>query len=229
MSPLYVYAIADRGADPAADVGLAGEPLAVVAGAKVAAVVGAMDAAPAVGEDALRAHDRVVRRLAERAEAVLPARFGSFAADAATLRAALDEAGDAHAAALDRVRGREQMTLRVLDPAAPPAAGRARADDRASDGAGPGARYLAGRAREAGASGIPGLRPLLDRLAGHVRAESIERHQVPPLRASVFHLIDRGTSARYLDALRAASADVPEVRVVPSGPWPPYAFTSAAP
>jgi hypothetical protein len=229
VSPLYVYAIADRGADPGADVGIAGEPLAIVEGRAVAALVGAMDAPPAVGAGALRAHDRVVRRLAERAEAVLPARFGSVAADARTLRAALDDAGEAHAAALDRVRGREQMTLRVLDPGT---AAASPGDDHAEAGAGdagPGARYLAERARESGASGIPGLRPLLDRLAAHVHAESIERHRVPPLRASVFHLIDRGTSARYLDALRAASADFPEVRVVPSGPWPPYAFTSATP
>lgn len=227
MSPLYVYAIADPGADPGADVGIAGEPLAVVAGERVAALVGAMDAAPAVDEDALRAHDRVVRRLAERVAAVLPARFGSVAPDAATLRAALDDAGETHAAALDRVRGREQMTLRVLDPAAAPAAALDTAE--APPGAGPGTRYMASRARDSGAAGIAGLRPLLDRLAPHVHAESIERHRVPPLRASVFHLIERGTSARYLDALRAAAADFPEVRVVPSGPWPAYAFTSAVP
>jgi hypothetical protein len=226
VSPLYIYAIADPGLDPGGEVGLAGEPLAIVAGTRVAAVVGAMAAPPPVGEDALRAHDRVVRWLAGRAGAVLPARFGCVAGDADTLRAALDEAGAAHAAALERVRGREQMTLRVLDPDAPPAAV---TETPADPAAGPGARYLAARARESGASGIPGLRPLLDRLAGLVRAETIERHQVPPLRASVFHLIDRGASAGYLDALRTAAPHFPELRVVASGPWPPYAFTSAAP
>ncbi len=226
MSPLYVYAIACGGVDLGGGRGLAGETLALVTGDKVAAVVGEMPAAPAADEAALRAHDRVVRGIADRAEAVLRGGFGSLVRDAAELRAALDEAADAHAAALERVRGREQMTLRILDAAGadagpPAAAGTIPAAD------GPGARYLAERARESGASGVPGLRPLLDRLAGVVRAEAIERHRVPPLRASVFHLIDRGTSAGYLDAVRAAAADIPEVRVVPSGPWPPYAFTAA--
>ena len=227
MSPLYVYAIADRGLDLGAGRGLAGEALALVAGDKVAAVVGEMPAAPAADEEALRGHDRVVRGIGDRAGAVLPARFGSLVRDASELRAALDEAADAHAAALARVRGREQMTLRVLDPAAAETSA-APAALVTPGGDGPGARYLAERARESGASGVPGLRPLLDRLAGFVRAEEIERHQAPPLRASVFHLIDRGTSGGYLAAVRAAAAESPEVRVVVSGPWPPYAFTSAA-
>ena len=221
MSPLYVYAIADRGQrfDGA---GLAGEPLEVVQGAHVAAVVGRMEAAPAVAEESLRAHDAVVRALAARAPALLPARFGSVAAADVEIRAALDEAADAYRAALDLVRGREQMTLRVLDVAeAAPAAPEPHDPD-----AGPGARYLASRAFDTGAAGVPGLRPFLDALAPYVAAESVERHATPPLRASVYHLIARGTSSGYLDALQLAAARTPGLRVVPSGPWPPYAFAA---
>jgi hypothetical protein len=221
MSPLYVYAIADRGTRLDAR-GLSGEALEVVEGASVAAVVGRIGAAPAVREDLLRAHDAVVRAIAARADAVLPARFGSVAADDAEVRAALDEASAAYGGGLDLVRGREQMTLRVLDgaeAAPPPEAPRETA-------AGPGARYLAARAAESGAAAVPGLGTLLGALAPLVAAESVERHATAPLRASVYHLIARGGVDPYLDALRAAAPRVPWLRVVPSGPWPAYAFAA---
>ena len=225
MSPLYVYAIADR-SPRVSGAGLSGEALEVVQGAHVAAVVGAMPAAPAVDEAALRAHDDVVRRVAAHLPALLPARFGSLAADAEEVRRALDEAADAYRSGLDLVRGREQMTLRVLDP--PGGAPVPEAAPAAPDAGDPGTgtRYLAARALAGGAGGVPGLRRLLDALAGHVAAESVERHATPPLRASVYHLIPRGTAEDYLAAVREASARHPEVRVVASGPWPPYAFAA---
>jgi hypothetical protein len=221
MSPLYVYAVADRGAR-LEGTGLAGEPLEVVEGGDVAAVVGRMGTAPAVGEEALRAHDAVVRAIAARAPAVLPARFGSVARDDGEVRAALDEAAAAYRGALDLVRGREQMTLRVLDG---PEAGPVREAPARGEG-GPGARYLSARAAQSGAAGVPGLPALLEALRPLVAAESVERHATPPLRASVYHLIARGGSAAYLEALRRAAERTPWLRVVPSGPWPPYAFAS---
>jgi len=225
MSPVYVYAIADR-SPRVAGAGLAGEALEVVEGARVAAVVGAIAAAPPVDEAGLRAHDDAVRRVAAQLPALLPARFGSLAADADELRRALDDGAEAYVEALDLVRGREQMTLRVLDPPggapAPPSS-----PVPETGAAGAGTAYLAARAAASAASGIPGLRLLLDDLAGHVGAETVERHATPPLRASVYHLIPRGTAEAYLAAVREASTRHPEVRVVASGPWPPYAFAAA--
>jgi gas vesicle protein GvpL/GvpF len=226
MSPVYVYAISDR-SPRVSGAGLAGEALEVVEGARVAAVVGAMAATPAVDEAGLRAHDDAVRRLAAQLPAVLPARFGSLAADADEIRRALDDGAEAYVAALEVVRGREQMTLRVLDPpGGAPAAAPLPAPAPDAD-AGAGTRYLAARAAASAASGVPGLRPLLDDLAAHVSAESVERHETPPLRASVYHLIPRGTAEAYLAAVRDASGRHPAVRVVASGPWPPYAFAAA--
>jgi hypothetical protein len=220
VSRLYVYAIADRGArlDGA---GLAAERLEVVDGTDVSAVVGRIDVPPAAVADALRAHDAVVRAIADRTPAVLPARFGSVARDDEEVRTALDEAAAAYLDALALVRGREQMTLRVLEGEAPPHPGAA-----AEPAGGPGARYLAARAAETGAAGVPGLAALLEALAPLVAAESVERHATPPLRASVYHLISRGGSGPYLEALRGAAGRAPWLRVVPSGPWPAYAFAA---
>jgi len=228
MSPLYIYAVAEIGDGADLGDGLAGEALEVVRSGAVAALIGRMAQAPEPAADTLRAHDDVVRRLAARCRAVLPARFGSLAADEGALRAALADGAAEYAASLERVRDREQMTVRIF---AATGAGTeaARAAEGTSGGipaAGPGARYLATRAQQAGASGIPGLQALLDRLAPVVAAQIIERHDAAPLVASVYHLVERDSAPRYRDALRAAAQAAPELRAVASGPWPAYAFAS---
>ena len=227
MSPLYIYAVAEIG--DAADLGngLAGEALEVVRSGPVAALIGRVAQPPEPAAETLRAHDDVVRRLATRCRAVLPARFGSLAPDDEALRAALADNAAAYAASLERVRDREQMTVRVF--AAEGARAEAASAVPGADGdrgAGPGARYLAGRAQQAGTSGIPGLQALLDRLAPLVAAQIVERHQTAPLMASVYHLVERDSGPRYRDALREAAEAAPELRVVATGPWPPYAFAS---
>ncbi|HVR98847.1 MAG TPA: GvpL/GvpF family gas vesicle protein, partial [Thermoanaerobaculia bacterium] len=76
MSPLYVSALVDEEPAGSLGAGLAGEPLTVLRCGGVAAVTGEQAAAPSPSPAALARHDEVVRRLAESAPAVLPARFG---------------------------------------------------------------------------------------------------------------------------------------------------------
>jgi hypothetical protein len=229
MSPLYVYAVAELAEAAALGEGLTGEPLEVVRGGSVSAVVGRMTQPPEADAATLRAHDDVVRRLAGRCGALLPARFGSLAADEDALRAALADRAAEYAASLEHVRGREQMTLRVFSADAAPETDAPVPPAAAPDPGGPGARYLAARAQASGPSGIPGLPALLDRLAPLVSGQIVERHQAPPLVASVYHLVQRDSSGRYRDALRQAVEAAPGLRVVASGPWPPYAFAAERP
>ena len=49
---------------------------------------------------------------------------------------------------------------------------------------------------------------------------------IPGLLASVYHLIDRGDAAAYHAVVD--HADLGTVRVVATGPWPPYAFAPEA-
>ena len=52
------------------------------------------------------------------------------------------------------------------------------------------------------------------------------RHDTAPLLASVYHLVDRSAVPAYRAAIeRFVSTDV---RVVATGPWPPYAFAPEA-
>jgi Gas vesicle synthesis protein GvpL/GvpF len=222
MSTVYVYALLGDPPAPDPGAGLREEPLRVVRVGELLAAVGEMAEPPAVSEATLRAHDAVVRRLAEAVDAILPVRFGSLLAESSladVLRARARELTEA----LALVAGREQMTLRVLGdaPASVPPATEAPGD------AGPGARYLAARRAEwRRAREAPELAPLRPALEALVRAERVTRHDTPPLLASVYHLVDRGAAAAYRAALESSTAC--SVRVVATGPWPPYAFAPEA-
>jgi len=222
MSDVYVYALLGDAPAPNAGAGLREEPLRVVRVGELLAAVGDMAKSPAVSEATLRAHDAVIRRLADGVDAILPVRFGSLLPESSladVLRARARELSEA----LALVAGRQQMTLRVLGetPAnVVPAT-------EASDAAGPGARYLAARRAEwQRAREAPELAPLRPGLERLVRAERVMRHDTPPLLASVYHLIDRGASAEYRAAVERSA--VAHVRVVVTGPWPPYAFAPEA-
>lgn len=199
-----LYAIAEGAAAGLA--GALGEPLRVIGHLGLELVCGG--GPPPLSPDALRAHEAAVRRIADRSSACLPARFGAAAADEAELRRIVEKSAPALMQALALVRGREQMTLRVLGaPASPPASG------------GPGTRYLEERRR---ASTVPELDPLRKALSGLIRAERVEPHGRPGLVATVYHLIDRGAEAIYRRRVEASPLE--GVRVAVSGPWPAWSF-----
>src|ERR1043166_408422 len=78
MSDVYVYALLGDAPAPDTGAGLRQEPLRVVRVGDLLAAVGEMAEQPAVSETTLRAHDAVVRRLADSVDAILPVRFGSL-------------------------------------------------------------------------------------------------------------------------------------------------------
>jgi hypothetical protein len=228
VSALYVYAVLD--ATPAAGgAGLAGEPVRFVTCGELVVATGEMMSPPTLAAETLRAHDAVVRRLADVAEAILPARFGGLLGDERALEEAVALRAPALREALRRVAGREQMTLRVWGDAGG-AGTAAEASSPVEDTAGgPGTRYLAMRRErqrhEREVPEIAALRPLLTPL---VRGERVERHDAGGLVATVYHLIDRGESARYLATVEQAAAGA-TWRTTASGPWPPYAFAPEDP
>jgi gas vesicle protein GvpL/GvpF len=228
MKGLYLYAIVDHSPVAPLGAGLAGEPLLLVAAGDVVAVVGEMEDPPVATPDAIRGHDEIVRRLAEFSEAILPARFGTVQ-DAPALAEWLAATAVGLGEALRLVAGREQMTLHVFLGETPAAVASEANDERAGDLAlGPGARYLAERRQHwRQKERVPELEPLRPRLDALVVAERVELRATPPLRASVYHLIERGRSAEYRDAVEANLDLVAGVRLRVSGPWAPYAFAGS--
>ena len=232
MSPLYLYAVVGEGPAGALPSGIAGEPLRLLACEGLLAAVGEMAEGPPLEAEALRGHDAAVRALAGEA-GVLPARFGSVLRDEDELRRVLGPRAAALRVALERVRGCEQMTLRLAwsglsgsnERTEPEPEPETETDTETGTGEGPGTRYLARRrAEQEGARAIPEVGRILDAVADLVRDERLESHRRPPLIASAYHLVPREAVAAYRARLDSASAGEKGLHVTVSGPWPPYAF-----
>jgi hypothetical protein len=166
----------------------------------------------------LRRYDRVMRELAARFPAILPARFGT-SVEENELMFILSSRRASLARALTAVRGRVQMTIRVLP--------RGAAEDRAivqaekeRAGVVTGRDYLAGKARAARA--VAGFEPVRAAVARWVRDERVERRSGV---SSVYHLIPRRSADSYRRAVQASAASA-GLRLTVSGPWPPYAFAA---
>ena len=158
----------------------------------------------------LLAFDRIIRNLAAASAAILPARFGVVAENAAQLKEELEERAEVLERALDVVAGREQMTLRV-------SAGSARNPGHFGPGGrSPGKNYLQALAAAA-PENAPKLSALRKLLANVVRAERVDAH---PGSVAVYHLIAKGDAPKYRALVRKNAGG--DLRV--SGPFPPYAF-----
>ncbi len=218
---LNTYAIVRR-PPPDLMTGQQGEPLRFVPCGQVYAAVGEVCEARRIDESSLRGHEQTVRALAARVDSILPARFGSVAPDEEALAKLLQSREEELLRALALVAGREQMTLRVYGEVPPTGFGPP--DDPSL---GPGARYLATKQRQGNDELMAAMAPVRQSLQSLVRAERMERRDTPPLLANCYHLIERGESARYSAALTSGAENLPSLRFVASGPWPPYAFGPA--
>jgi hypothetical protein len=219
VSGVYLYALLGGQPASAPGRGVSDEPLRLVEVDGLVALVGDVVEAWPPSLATLTAQDALLRRLVTDVDAVLPARFGTLLADDAALVQALGPRRVELTRALARVAGCEQMTLRVWGEQGAADAG------PGEGGPGPGARYLAARRR---ARQVPEVDLLRQRLGSFVRAERAERHDRPPLLATVQHLVPRGESTRYLAEVDAAAPGLIPWRVTVTGPWLPYAFGEAA-
>lgn len=221
---LYLYALVPAGVGGSLGEGLAGEPLRWLEAGPITAILGEI-AAPAVTPETLAAHDAVVRRLAERLPALLPARFGQAVPDERTLTSWIAARERDVLEALALVEGCVQMTLRVYAGPEAPEAPQAEPAPIPED-LGPGARYLHER-RDAAARArtLPEIAPLREALRPYLKAERIERAAAPGrLRATAYDLISRGEAGAYTRTVAETAPQLAGWQVTATGPWPPYAF-----
>jgi hypothetical protein len=202
-------------------VGLGGEPLVPIACGDVVAVA-SMDARPfrsAPSEEALWQHESVLEALLERGS-VLPVRFGVRFPDHDALRAEVQPRSAALAAALAHVRGRVELSVRLLaregEPR-PPTVTEVDAD------AGPGVRYLRGRLEERrdASRKLDAVRSKLSPCAVAERSQLLPRPGT--LAASAF-LVERTAVDDFRQEVRALEGEIEDVLLVCTGPWPPYNF-----
>ena len=171
-------------------------------------------ALPALTEEALRRQHRIVVRLSRLSKAVLPVRFGAFMTDdelpqiVRARRAVLLRA-------LKRVRGRDQMTVRIFGPALEvlPAG-------RPSSGS----DYLRARAAALRPALTPGARALVKAVSSVVDAQRVSGSR-GGVQLTIDHLVRRSNVARYRRLLSSCVEELqPHIDVAVSGPWPPFAF-----
>jgi hypothetical protein len=165
---------------------------------------------PSISEAALRMQHQLVLRIAGEVNEILPVRFGAFL-DRAELERVLTMRRDAIRQALDLVRGRVQMTIRLSGEASQaPAAPQSR-------GALTGTAYLEGRR----AAAHPPRPPAALAVSAAVRHLVLdERSDSRGPESALYHLIDRNHVAEYHQLLAGVASSTTAV----SGPWPPFAF-----
>ena len=218
---LCVYALTSPPEHRIVLTGIGGERLRPVTVGRITALVGALARPPRVTEITLRRYSVVLQSLSERLPSLLPARFGTSVQDLIELTFILQSRQQAFRRNLQDVRGRVQMTIRIVEPRHPLAIPRPRAN---AAGAESGAEYLRTRAAAAArAREIPGFAPLRGAVRRWIRDERVERRGSV---ASVYHLVPRGQAEKYRQTLERAARDAGR-RVIVSGPWPPYAFSTS--
>ena len=215
---ICVYAIAARPHRAIRARGIGGGPLEAIPAGRLAAIVGRVARKPALTPAHLKAYDAAIAALSRELPALLPVRFGTCVATADDIALLLRSGERSFRGALAAVRGRVQMTLRLVDTGAP-------ADSTSAPEPAPasGAAYLRQRAAKAARErDVPGFEPVRTTVQQWVRDERVERR---PGVVTVYHLIPAGSVQRYVRAV-TRSAEAAGLRVRLAGPFAPYAFAA---
>lgn len=235
-----LYAVTGLGADqggPQLDAKLCGAfgyPCAVLSTTKLAAVVSRLPAELPLREPKtadLVAYSKVLESVHAQTT-VVPLRFGSVLANEAAVRTYLTENTAAYEQLLARLHGTEELAVRVIlpPPEAPP---QAPSPPPAAPGAG--AAYL--RARQQHHAQAEQQKAAGDRLANWLRnalmpcAISSQVGLIPQgdrLAVSAAFLIARGTAAALRQRVRELAA-AESLKLIVSGPFPPFSFAELPP
>ncbi len=170
------------------------------------------------------AHERVVEALMARGP-VVPLRFGMQLPGEAELAAAIAPRRDELARALDRVRGRAELGLRVFgneDPAA------SEPTTASPLGEGRGRAYLLARAA-AHRQSEHAARDLHGPLARLAVASTVSPRPTPPAILVASYLVDADRVTAFRARGDELHAEHPDARFVVTGPWPPYHFVTEEP
>ena len=217
-----VYALMASSKSRVIGSGMSGERLRVVRTGRITALVGELPRAPKPTMTNLRRYASVIQKVAAQTPAILPVRFGTGVADLAEVTFVLRSRQDTLRRRLHAVRGRAQMTIRIVlgksgsDPGDDPSLGSDPGDQSTQ-----GTQYLRRRAITAArAREIPGFGPIRAAVKRWVKEERVEKRAGV---ATVNHLIPRSSVGAYRSAVERA-AERAGLRVIITGPFPPYAF-----
>ena len=234
-SARYVYAIVRRNT-PLPPVGGAAE-LVLVPWRELAAVTGrVLDDGGRATLQAVVRHETIVEAVRLKGPS-LPVRFGTVFGDPAAVAAALADRYEPLAADLDRIGNKVELSLTALWSA--PAWRDERTEgvpalSRQEKELSAGARYLYARAAElrrdeAIKERARVVAEKLDRILGARWAtlgRCVSLAPMPQVAVRTTYLLDPAKVGDFRTDFEAMRRRVREVRVVLTGPWPPYSFVS---
>ena len=229
---IYVYAITDADCQPTADLcGLDGRPAQSRTLSDVAIVYSEVTGSRVEpSAENLWQHEAVVEAVMRRCPALLPVRFGMTFRD----EGALDETIARHAAVLatglDRVRGCVEMGVRVMSRQArePEATSPNLAPADQSGRAYMLARLEDERRRRASQSRAEAVGDALDAALSPLARDHARRLlPAPQVLLTAAYLLPRDASESFTSRARSLAGEHPDVRIVCTGPWPPYHFAPA--
>jgi hypothetical protein len=216
---LYVYAIADSFPGSAVT-GLHGAPLRAIECGSMQVIVSEHEVAPEPDEDLLWAHEQVVEEMMEGAT-ILPMRFGSTVEGPEALVAMLEPRREAFLAALERVRGAVELSVRAELPSdAEPVD----AEPRLMRHFGPGTSYLLERARDQRRS--EDAAELIHRPLAALARRSKQKAGSDPHAFKAAYLVEEDAVESFGQRVGRLDATLGDINVSCTGPWPPYSFVS---
>ena len=223
---VYVYAIAE-GRGPMSGSGLEERPLESQVHRSVAVVFSRHEGNLSPSPENLWRHERVVESLMTD-HTLLPSRFGTTLRDEDALAETIAPHVDELSAGLERVRGCVELGVRVLWSAG--SAGGPEEIAAANGSATSGRDYMLARlaeerrrrrVEERAASLFDQVHEALVPLARD-GTRLVVSGPVPVLKSA--YLVERGRTEHFRARLRAVRSDHPNLRVLCTGPWPPYNF-----
>jgi hypothetical protein len=212
---LLLYAVADCDPSDVAGAGLDGARLEAVTDGRLTAVFSEHpQSAHAPTAERLWRYERVIEALMNR-HAIVPMRYGSSMADRREVASMLHERHDAFAAAVERVKGKVEVSVHADYRHPPPA-----------DPAPSGREYMLGqveRHRRAATLGehLHGLTTL-------VQASRMRLLKAPSAGVQAAYLVQAEHVSAFAERVSELSRTLPEVDLVCTGPWPPYTFAEEA-
>ncbi|HSL68589.1 MAG TPA: GvpL/GvpF family gas vesicle protein [Longimicrobiales bacterium] len=223
--PLYTYCVVPAAHRvPALLTGIDNASVMALSSPQISAWVSHHELRPEPSLERIQAHDRVVQAAISPDVTPVPVRFGQWLAKAA-LEQHLSEQAARYCTCLEKVAGALEFGIRVLDsqrsarllPRKLAASGRA---------------YMSAlreeyRGREQSESESNVLRDRIRQsLAALTRAEQFESAQDAHGMLSVVHLVEHAQHGSYRAAVHRLREQLPHLRFLVSGPWPPYSFVN---
>jgi hypothetical protein len=198
--------------------GIDGVPVRIVVANGLALWVTDHDNSPGADVAAVQQHNAVVVAAMTDAVTPIPLRFGQWFGSDAAARDALRTSHEKWAGLLERFAGAVEYGVRVFEP------------DRAAEttsAAVTGAQYMASLAQRARAESTrehEALAALRAATAGLVMDERVEPLRTAHGVVSVAHLLHASHADAYRAAVDGVGAVMTRLRLLSSGPWPPYSF-----